>query len=364
MNIAFYAPLKSPHHPVPSGDRLMARQLMAALTLAGHKVTVVSELRSFLPSADSATEARDREAEQEIGRISGLWAASGTPDLWVSYHPYYKAPDLLGPALCRRFDIPYMTAETSYSGRRNVGCWAQAQERVLDGGRLAAANICFTERDRAGLAQAAPDARLVRLAPFIDPQPYLVRSPEPEANHLMTVAMMRPGDKLSSYEALAAALRLILDLPWTLGIVGDGPAREQIERLFAGELANRVVWHGQKDRAEIADLLATAALYLWPGHGEAYGLAYLEAQAAGVPVVAEAVAGVPEAVADGRSGILTPPGDAKAYASAIASLLRDDQTRTRLAAGARRFVTEERAIGIIAGQLNDIVVRACEGQTE
>src|SRR4051812_22263565 len=50
MNIAFYAPLKSPHHPVPSGDRLMARQLMAALTLAGHSVTVASEFRSFLPS--------------------------------------------------------------------------------------------------------------------------------------------------------------------------------------------------------------------------------------------------------------------------------------------------------------------------
>ncbi len=47
MHIAFYAPLKSPNHPVPSGDRQMARLLIAALRLAGHSVEIASELRSF-----------------------------------------------------------------------------------------------------------------------------------------------------------------------------------------------------------------------------------------------------------------------------------------------------------------------------
>ncbi|WP_035670480.1 hypothetical protein [Azospirillum brasilense] len=47
MRIAFYAPLKSPTHPVPSGDRRMARLLMAALERAGHAVTLASTLRSW-----------------------------------------------------------------------------------------------------------------------------------------------------------------------------------------------------------------------------------------------------------------------------------------------------------------------------
>lgn len=360
MNIAFYAPLKSPRHPVPSGDRLMAQQLMAALERSGHDVSVISEMRSFLPAQDSPTEARDEEARREIERVSHLFETSEIPALWISYHPYYKAPDLLGPMLCRRFGIPYVTIETSYSQRRNLGHWKDAQDRLLDGIRLAAANICFTERDRSGLAQVAPDAKLVRLAPFIDPSAFLQRQPEPQANRMLTVAMMRPGDKLSSYRALAEALSDILHLPWTLGIVGDGPARTEVEQLFSGPLSDRIVWHGQKERHEIAQLLASASLYVWPGHGEAYGLAYLEAQAAGVPVVAEAVAGVPEAVADGRSGILVPAGNPQAYASAVSDLLQDAQRRMRLASGARDFVIRERSIETVARQLDEIV-RNCAG---
>ncbi len=360
MNIAFYAPLKAPHHPVPSGDRLMARQLIAALGIAGHAVSVVSDLRSFLPASDSPTGEREAKAEREIARISALWRAGGTPDLWLSYHPYYKAPDLIGPPLCRQFDIPYLTVETSYSGRRNLGRWAEAQDRVLDGVRLAAANICLTARDMQGLAQAAPEARLVRLSPFIDPTPYLKRPPQPQAGRMITVAMMRSGDKLSSYRALAQALGQILPRPFTLGIIGDGPERAEVEQIFGGELGSRVTWHGQKSEDEIAELLATASLYVWPGHGEAYGLAYLEAQAAGLPVVAEDVAGVAEAVADGRSGVLVPSGDTNAFALAVCNLLADEDKRARLAAGARRFVTEERSIETIAGKLDDII-RSCTG---
>jgi glycosyltransferase involved in cell wall biosynthesis len=360
MNIAFYAPLKSPHHPVPSGDRLMARQLMAALALARHRVTVASEFRAFLPSSDSFTGERDTQAQAEIDRLSELWETGDRPELWICYHPYYKAPDLIGPALCRRFGIAYMTVETSYSRRRNIGQWVEAQECVLDGVRLAATNICLTQRDREGLEQVAPHARLAVIPPFIDARPYLQRIPDPLPHRLITVAMMRPGDKLSSYRALADALGRITHLPWTLDVVGDGPARHEVEALFANIPQGRITWHGQKTQEEIAALLSQAAVFVWPGHGEAYGLAYLEAQAAGVPVVAQAVAGVPEAVADGRSGLLTPPGDIAAYAAAIALLLTDQVTRQRLAEGARSFVTGERSMDIMAERLDGIVL-ACTG---
>ena len=54
--------------------------------------------------------------------------------------------------------------------------------------------------------------------------------------------------------------------------------------------------------------------YVWPGTGEAYGIAYMEAQAAGLPVVAQKTAGVPEVVKDGVTGTLTAAGDASAFA--------------------------------------------------
>jgi glycosyltransferase involved in cell wall biosynthesis len=174
----------------------------------------------------------------------------------------------------------------------------------------------------------------------------------------MTVAMMRPGDKLSSYAALADALFRIRHLDWTLTIIGDGPARADVEALFAQLPKSRIEWLGQREPDEIAQLLSTACLYVWPGHGEAYGLAYLEAQAAGLPVIAEAVAGVSEAVADGRTGILTPGGDGEAYAQAIARLLQDGAEQNRLSENARDFITRERSLTAAAARLNDIIT-AC-----
>lgn len=355
MKIAFYAPLKSINHPVPSGDRLMARQIFGALAMGGHTVETVSDFRSFSATSEVPQE-QEEIAAAERERIAALWLSQGLPDLWFCYHPYYKAPDLLGPDLCRQFSLPYFTAESSYSKRRNIGGWALSQEKVLSGIQQARANICLTRRDRQGLMEVAPQARFPRLSPFIDPALFLAREPRPEPCHLVTVAMMRPGDKLSSYSALGTALSRLSDLPWRLTVIGDGPARSQVEQAFADALpAGRVTFLGQQEREAVAQYLSGGSIYLWPGHGEAYGLAYLEAQAAGLPVVAEEVAGVPEVVEDGRTGLLTPPGDVQAYADAIRRLLTDEAERMRLSVNARRMVAEERSLSAAAERLHQII---------
>src|SRR5262245_27549712 len=111
MRIAFYAPLKAPDHPVPSGDRQMARLLISALRSLGHEVEIASRLRAFLASPDSsAMSDLESEARAEIRRRERQWTAA-KPDLWFTYHPYYKAPDLIGPDLAKRFALPYVTAE-------------------------------------------------------------------------------------------------------------------------------------------------------------------------------------------------------------------------------------------------------------
>lgn len=336
----------------------MARLLIRCLELSGHAVEVVSEFRSFLSDQDeTAIAERQMQAEEEVTRISRSWRENGSPDAWFCYHPYYKAPDLIGPALCRDFGMAYITAEASYSQRRNKGLWEGIQAKVQDAVNLAAVNLCFTDRDERGLRAAAPEASFERLPAFIDPAPFLIKHPAPRERSLVTVAMMRPGDKLSSYETLAQALGLLPHPDWTLDIVGDGPARGEVEVMFRQFSPDRIRWHGLKSTGEIADILSRASIYVWPGHGEAYGLAYLEAQAAGLPVVAEEIAGVPEVVINGRTGILTPPGDTAAYAAAIGQLVLSEPVRARMAAEAREFAGIERSIEKAASRLNEILAK-------
>ncbi|MGZ2505018.1 glycosyltransferase [Rhizobium leguminosarum] len=353
MRVAFYAPMKSPNHPVPSGDRLMARLLIRALELGGHKVDIASEFRTYAPTPEAAA-ALEPAIRAEMERLRLTWKSAPRPELWFCYHPYYKSPDPFGPAISAEFAIPYVTAEASYAAKRDRTGWAASQKRVGEAIMQTAVNISFTERDQAGLAAAFPQARLAGLKPFIDTALFEKVSPAPDPHRLMTVAMMRAGDKMDSYVMLAKALRLIEDRPWTLAVIGDGPMRQEVQGLFAG-LAGRIEWLGERNAVEIAELLGHGGLYVWPGCGEAYGLAYLEAQAAGLPVVAQETAGVPAVVEAGVTGLLTPDGDVSAYAEAVAALLDDRQRRDAMGQAARRLVLGQRSLVMAAQLLNGIL---------
>ena len=370
MKIAMYAPLKPPDHPVPSGDRQMARLLMAAMGRAGHEVSLVSQLRSYassvLPDGLGSLEVK---AGKEAERIEESWRAGGTPDLWLSYHPYYKAPDLVGPPLCVRHAIPYVTAEASYSLRRDHDEWAPYQAYIIAAVRRAALNICFTQRDRDGLAHLVAARRLAHLAPFIDAEPFVAepgrsdggiepRDPDGATTRLIAVAMLRKGDKLMSFRMLAAALELLGDLRWQLKIIGGGPARDKVRAMFTGLAPERVVWAGEVAPENVARHLFEADLYVWPGCGEAYGLAFLEAQAAGLPVVAQETAGIPEVVRSGSTGLLTREGDVGHFAQAIRRLIGDPKARRRMASAARDFVLGERSLERAGKRLDTLLERA------
>ena len=357
LTIAFYAPLKAPDHPVPSGDRLMARQLGAALRAAGHHVTVVSDLRAWRGDANDQAGwvVLQAAAAAEVDRIGAAWRRGGRPDLWFCYHPYYKAPDLLGPPLAAAHGVPIVTCEASYSQRRNTGIWADMQAVVLQGLRASRLNLCLTARDHAGLRAADPGLPLAMLAPFIDTAPF-ARTPGPEPGHLVTVAMMRAGDKADSYARLAAALRRLPQaLPWHLTAAGAGPLRAEVMAMFADLPAGRVTWAGLLPPDGVAGLLARGALYLWPGQGEAYGLAYLEAQAAGLPVVACRTAGVPEVVEDGVTGVLVPLADDAALARAIEGLLADPALARRMGQAARDRVAARHAFPVAVARLDALL---------
>ncbi len=363
MKIAMYAPLKPPDHPAASGDRQMARLLMAAMRDAGHDVDLVSRLRSYAPSPLPALLADMKaKAAEEQERIKECWRSNGTPDLWLTYHPYYKAPDLVGPPLCAGFAIPYVTAEASYSARRDRDEWAPYQAEITAALRRAWLNICFTQRDRDGLSHIVAARRLALLPPFIDAAPF-AREPartrhDQHEPRLIAVAMLRRGNKSKSFRMLAAALDLIGDLGWQLTIVGGGPAGDEVKAMFKDLAPKRVAFPGEMTPENIPEQLYGADLYVWPGCGEAYGLAYLEAQAAGLPVVAQETAGVPEVVRSGTTGILTREGDVSQFAQAIRRLLLDSDKRRRLGETARRFVLGERSLEQASVRLEGLLERA------
>jgi glycosyltransferase involved in cell wall biosynthesis len=361
MNIAFYAPLKPPDHPAPSGDREMANLLIQALERGGHRVDVASKLRAFVQRPEADAIARlETEARLEVARLDAEWRAGEAPHLWFCYHSYYKAPDLLGPVLARRHGVGYVTAEASYAAKRDAQGWSALQAKVVDGVKMAALNICFTERDQAGLKSIAPKAAYARLQPFIDTERFArVESKSASAElRLVAVAMLRHGDKFNSFNMLARSLALLGDVDWRLTIIGDGPAREEVRNLFQSFPSQRIEWAGEMPPGSVGQYLERADIYVWPGCGEAYGLAYLEAQAAGLPVVAQDTAGVPEVVQNGVTGILTPDGNTGAFAAAIERLAGDGVLRRRMSERAREFVLGERSLAIASSKLNLLLHKA------
>jgi glycosyltransferase involved in cell wall biosynthesis len=366
MRIAFYAPLKSPTHGTPSGDRRVAGLLMDALAAAGHRVQLTSTFRTYDGEGDAARQRALRaQGEALAARLADEWRAAPPgerPELWFTYHLYYKAPDWLGPLVSEALGIPYVIAEASYAAKRAHGAWALGHEASVAAIRQAALVISPSRDDIAGLEQLTARSRILHLPPFLDAAPYAAaiaerarlraelasaRGLDAGQPWIAVVAMMRVGDKLASYRVLAGALERLEDLAWQLVVVGDGPARAEVEKLF-GE---RACFLGALGERRIAEVLAASDLYAWPAVNEAYGMALLEAQAAGSPVLSCAVRGVPDVVLDGRTGVLVPFGDEDAFGAGLRELLADPERRKRLGAEAARYVAQERSLQAASARL-------------
>lgn len=341
MRVLLHTPLKPPDHPVPSGDREMARGFSRLLTRLGHRVIMpaTSRVPQGVPDPEAHLDL-ERRARKQAGRLIDHWRSLPARhperfDLWFTYHCYYRKPDWLGPIVTRALGLPYVIAEASHAARRAVGATRlghRATERALAAADLA---ITVNPRDVAGVAaRLRPGARQVWLPPFIDVRPYLAARAHRVRNDvplLLAVGMMRTRDKLESYRVLAQAFHLLGGRPWQAVLVGDGAARAEIEGLMA-PFGRRIRFAGAVSPEELLALYASADLYVWPAINEAYGMAFLEAQAAGVPVVAGRTGGVPAVVTDGVAGLLTPIGDAAAFAAAVGRLLDHPEERARLAA--------------------------------
>jgi glycosyltransferase involved in cell wall biosynthesis len=130
-------------------------------------------------------------------------------------------------------------------------------------------------------------------------------------------------------------------------LVGDGPERQRIEMLARRRgLGDRARFVGARGRQAVFELLRAADASVLSSSWENFPHAVVEALAVGTPVIATAVGGVPEIVDDGRNGLLVPPRDAAALATAISRFVTDSALRERLRAGAAGFADTHGVAGV------------------
>jgi glycosyltransferase involved in cell wall biosynthesis len=143
---------------------------------------------------------------------------------------------------------------------------------------------------------------------------------------------------------LVRALSLVSKIPdvppFRTIIVGDGPERERLRQLAVQTgIGDRITMTGHQ--TDVRSYYALASVFALPSHSEGSPNVVLEAMAAGVPVAATAVGGVPEIVEHDRTGLLVPARDPAAMAQAIGRLLRDKSLRRRLGEAGREHARRE-----------------------
>ena len=162
----------------------------------------------------------------------------------------------------------------------------------------------------------------------IDPMAFAPNPGRTPRQHIAFVGRLDPvkgADLL--LDAVAALRGNHPDL--RVSILGDGPHGPRIRaRAATLGLSDIVTFLGARPSDDVARLLADADLLVLPSFAEGVPVVLMEAMATGIPVIASAIAGIPELVEQGASGLLVPPGDLAALTHAIASLL-NDPTRSK-----------------------------------
>ncbi len=369
LKIAFYAPIKPPDHPIPSGDRLIAGNLVKAMRGAGFSVELASRYIAYSKRSDrEILTARKTGALEEAARLIEHYQqidADKHPDCWVTYHPYCKAPDWIGPNVALSLGIPYITIEACKTGQGDQ--WLPWRAEAQAGMALADRHLWFKPMDRDYLKSLpGSDAALSNLPPFIDLEETIQAEParlpghwQKETPTIITVGMMRKGKKVRNFYLIAEILEDMQDIPWNMVLVGGGPEEDTIRKAYAHIDPERLHWSGQVPSCEVPGLMAACDIFMWPGWKEPIGMVYLEAASRGLPVAAFDNMGVPLVVRNGKTGLLAPLDDIDTFRANLKTLLGDRTLRQKLGNSAKTFVKQERSMQAVTMRLTDLLIDIC-----
>lgn len=303
----------------------------------------------------SAARLRDRGVDPRLVGISRLVEPSALlrtrrqlqrlrPDI---VHTHLGTADVHGGLAARSLGIPSLSTIHLMAARSTGDRRRDAKERLTAAvrRRTAARVITVSEAARKSYVDTGWDRprRVVTVHNGIDPEPPAVDGAAVRARLgvpadallVSIVSVLRPG---KGHELVVeAARRLLPRMPrLRVLVIGDGPSLPQVRELVA-PLGDAVSLLGH--RSDVSELLRATDVLLHPTSQDAFPTVLLEAEEAGVPIVATAVGGIPEIVEDGVTGLLVPaPPHADAVTAALERLLADGDERRRLgSAGRERF---------------------------
>jgi teichuronic acid biosynthesis glycosyltransferase TuaC len=271
----------------------------------------------------------------------GAWAApalkralGGAAGRFDLIHAHYAVP--AGDAVRRAApDVPLVVSVHGHDVY-GEGSRMPAVRTALVHARLVLANSAGTAR-----RSAEHGARATRVVHLGTDVPRVIASP-PDDPTLVTVGHLVPRKR---HEDVIRALALLTGRHPRLRyeLVGDGPERERLGALAASlEVGDRVAFRGQLPPLEAVNAAQSGTLFVLPSVDEAFGVAYVEAMAAGVPAIGcEGEDGPAEIVAAGGGITLVPPRDPRALADVIDALLSHPERRRSEAAAARATVERE-----------------------
>ena len=221
------------------------------------------------------------------------------------------------------------------------------------------------------VGNGCPESRIQILPVGIRAEDYQEPAPG-ERSHMVLLSVGRLEEVKGYRYALEACARLLPRFPaLEYFIAGEGSQRASLQKLAADLGIERSVhFLGSRVDTEIAALYRRASVFLFSGvtaadgAEEGQGLVLQEAQAAGLPVVATRVGGVPEGVRDGETGFLAEQKNAAALAEAVGRLLVDESLRRRMGAAARRFAVSSYDMPILTERLLGIYERAIRSRGE
>jgi glycosyltransferase involved in cell wall biosynthesis len=183
---------------------------------------------------------------------------------------------------------------------------------------------------------------------------------------ILCVAALRT---VKGHRHLIEACRLLRaeGVPLRCHLVGGGPLERELRReIERAGLREHVLVHGPQPRTTVLERMRAAHVLVQPsivdreGRREGIPVTLMEAMGCGLPVVASRLSGIPELVEDGRSGLLVPPGDARALADALARLRSAPELCAELGRNARARVEAEFDLGAGARQLAEAIRRCRE----
>lgn len=353
MELSFYAPFKPVDHPHPSGDQMIAKSLVRFLEQQGHTIEIHSRLRTrwiyFKPWLWLWL-------VKDFLKI--IWQfRKKRPDIWLTYHTYYKAPDVLGPLVCRLLGIPYVVFQGIYATKY------QRQLKTMAGfylnrAALNQADHVFANKksDFKNLKRLIPLDRLTYIKPGIRPEIFVQDSEKrnelrkqwlkKECPVILTAAMFRDDVKTQSLSWLIDCCSVLIEqnIEFYLVIAGSGVMEEKLQTQAEQMLPGHHLFVGKIQSSQMNGFYSAGDIFAFPGINESLGMVFLEAQSCSLPVVAFDNAGVPEAVKDKISGFLTPLYDCKAFTDKLEIFLTDEKFCKKIGSQAALYVREEHNI--------------------